>query len=121
MTPNNALAAHIFDGLTKQDEKQKVMPSLATSWENDGKNRWTFKLRQGVTFSNGSLSPLRLIFSFCRTLKNELRLLALRRHHGQLHLCRAPDPQTIVITTKAPDPLLPASLPCHPELIHRSA
>ncbi|HEY5798426.1 MAG TPA: ABC transporter substrate-binding protein, partial [Bosea sp. (in: a-proteobacteria)] len=41
LTPNNALAQHIFDGLTTQDEQQKVKPALATSWQNDGKNTWT--------------------------------------------------------------------------------
>src|SRR5436305_1130693 len=50
LTPNNALAAHIFDNLVLQDEMQALKPGLATSWENDGKNRWTFKLRQGVKF-----------------------------------------------------------------------
>ena len=43
LTPNNALAQHIFDSLVKQDEKQQLHPNLASSWENDGKNRWTFK------------------------------------------------------------------------------
>jgi peptide/nickel transport system substrate-binding protein len=109
LTPNNALVAHIFDGLTKQDEKQKVLPNLATSWENDGKNRWTFKLRQGVTFSNGQpFTADDVIFSFCRTLKNETAIAgSFADITGNFTAVEAPDPHTIVITTKAPDPLLP--------------
>ena len=109
LTPNNALAAHIFDGLTKQDEKQKVLPNLATSWENDGQNRWTFKLRQGVTFSNGQpFTADDVIFSFCRTLKNETAIAgSFADITGNFTAVEAPDPHTIVITTKAPDPLLP--------------
>ncbi|MGO4525845.1 ABC transporter substrate-binding protein [Microvirga sp. 2MCAF35] len=109
LTPNNALAAHIFDGLTKQDEQQKVLPSLATSWENDGQNRWTFKLRQGVTFSNGQpFTADDVIFSFCRTLKNETAIAgSFADITGNFTAVEAPDPHTIVITTKAPDPLLP--------------
>ena len=34
----------------RQDEQQKLHPSLASSWENDGKNRWTFKLRDGMSW-----------------------------------------------------------------------
>ena len=36
LTPNNALAQHIFDSLVSQDEMQKLRPGLASSWENDG-------------------------------------------------------------------------------------
>ena len=72
LTPNNALAAHIFDSLTRQDEKQKLHPALAESWENDGKNKWTFQLREGVTFSDGTpFTADDVVFTFCRTLKKE--------------------------------------------------
>jgi len=109
LTPNNALAAHIFDSLTKQDEKQKLLPGLATSWENDGKNRWTFKLRQGVSFSNGKpFSADDVIFTFCRTLKNETAIAgSFADITGNFASVEAPDPHTLVITTKMPDPLLP--------------
>ena len=85
------------------------MPNLATSWENDGKNRWTFKLRQGVTFSNGQpFTADDVIFSFCRTLKNETAIAgSFADITGNFTAVEAPDPHTIVITTKAPDPLLP--------------
>ncbi|MBF9232425.1 ABC transporter substrate-binding protein [Microvirga alba] len=109
LSPNNALALHIFEGLTKQDEKQKLHPGLATSWENDGKNKWTFKLRQGVTFSNGKpFSADDVVFTFCRTLKNETAIAgSFADITGAFASVEAPDPQTIVITTKSPDPLLP--------------
>ena len=31
--PNNSLATHIFDSLILTDEKQALMPGLATSWK----------------------------------------------------------------------------------------
>lgn len=109
LTPNNALAAHIFDGLTKQDEQQKVQPALATSWENDGKNKWTFKLRDGVTFSNGKpFSADDVIFTFCRTQKNETKITgSFADVTGNFASVTAPDARTIVIETKSPEPLLP--------------
>src|SRR5512140_3066100 len=72
LAPNNALAAHIYDGLTDLDEQQRVVPGLATSWKNDGANKWTFQLRKGVKFSNGKpFTADDVIFTYCRVEKNE--------------------------------------------------
>ncbi len=109
LTPNNALAQHIFESLVSQDEQQKLLPGLAASWENDGKNRWTFKLRQGVTFSNGKpFTAQDVIFTFCRTLKNETKVSdSFADITGNFASVTSPDPQTLVIETIAPEPLLP--------------
>jgi peptide/nickel transport system substrate-binding protein len=112
LTPNNALAAHIFDSLVLQDEKQALKPGLATSWENDGKNRWTFKLRQGVKFSNGqAFGAQDVIFTFCRTLKNETKVSgSFADITGNFAKVETPDADTLVIETKTPEPLLPTLL-----------
>lgn len=112
LTPNNALAAHIFDGLVLQDEKQALKPGLATSWENDGKNRWTFKLRQGVKFSNGQpFGSQDVVFTFCRTLKNETKVSgSFADITGNFAKVETPDAGTLVIETKEPEPLLPTLL-----------
>jgi peptide/nickel transport system substrate-binding protein len=109
LTPNNALAQHIFESLVSQDEQQKLLPGLAASWENDGKNRWTFKLRQGVTFSNGKpFTAQDVIFTFCRTLKNETKVSdSFADITGNFASVTSPDSQTLVIETIAPEPLLP--------------
>ena len=78
-----------------------------------------------MTFSNGQpFTADDVIFSFCRTLKNETAIAgSFADITGNFTAVEAPDPQTIVITTKAPDPLLPNFLSglADPELIHRSA
>lgn len=109
LTPNNALTSHIFEGLTRQDEKQNVHPALASSWENDGQNTWTFKLREGVTFSDGSpFTAEDVIFTFCRTLKNETAIAgSFADITANFESVEAPDAHTLVIKTKAPEPLLP--------------
>ncbi|MFS0745360.1 ABC transporter substrate-binding protein, partial [Brevundimonas phoenicis] len=47
--------ANVFEGLTRLTQNGAVAPSLAESWEAapDGLI-WTFHLRRGVTFSDGS-------------------------------------------------------------------
>lgn len=48
-------AALIFDTLTARDSEGGVIPKLATSWtHSDDYKTWTFKLRPGVTFHDGT-------------------------------------------------------------------
>ena len=51
----NTANALIYDRLVEQDADQSFHPHLATSWEEaaDGMS-WTFKLKEGVTFHDGS-------------------------------------------------------------------
>jgi peptide/nickel transport system substrate-binding protein len=54
------VANQLYDGLTKFDLKQgsqipPVIPGLALSWKADkSASHWTFKLRPGVTFTDGT-------------------------------------------------------------------
>ncbi|MEO1492127.1 MAG: ABC transporter substrate-binding protein [Pseudomonadota bacterium] len=52
--PNNAMSRHIFDRLILQDENQRLTPGLATSWAPVDDLTWEFKLRQNVTYHDGS-------------------------------------------------------------------
>jgi len=54
VTPNNNVAAHIFDYLVLRDERQKPIPGLAESWRTVDPLTWEFKLRKGVKFHDGS-------------------------------------------------------------------
>src|SRR6185295_9085173 len=53
VTPNNNVAAHIFDYLVLRDERQKPIPGLAESWRTIDPLTWEFKLRKGVKFHDG--------------------------------------------------------------------
>ncbi len=52
--PDVANMLHIYDKLVLQDEKQGLMPGLATSWKAVNATTWEVKLREGVTFHDGS-------------------------------------------------------------------
>src|SRR5450755_4831275 len=54
VTPNNNVAAHIFDYLVLRDERQRPIPGLAESWKAIDPLTWEFKLRRGVKFHDGS-------------------------------------------------------------------
>lgn len=43
----------IFETLTYMDEDYQVQPMLATDWQFNPPNSWTFDLREGVQFHNG--------------------------------------------------------------------
>ncbi len=54
-TSANMAAALIFDTLTALDDKGEAQPKLALSWSHsDDYKTWTFKLRPGVKFQDGT-------------------------------------------------------------------
>ncbi|MFC7556109.1 ABC transporter substrate-binding protein [Pseudoroseomonas wenyumeiae] len=52
LTPNNALAAHLFDYLVHRDAQGRLVPGLATSWRLVDDTTWEFQLREGIRFHN---------------------------------------------------------------------
>jgi peptide/nickel transport system substrate-binding protein len=44
----------VYQGLVMYDEHLKLVPCLAEAWVNTSPTTWTFKLRQGVHFHDGS-------------------------------------------------------------------
>ncbi len=55
LTPNSQIGKQIFDNLINQGARQQLLPGLATEWgPTDDPTVWEFKLREGVTFHDGS-------------------------------------------------------------------
>lgn len=105
--PNNALAQHLFDGLVGQDARQRVQPELATAWERQDDTTWVFRLRPGVTFSDGSaFDAADVVFTFCRILNSGSPTASFNDPILSMASVETPDPLTVVIRTKAPNPLL---------------
>ncbi|MGH8898692.1 MAG: ABC transporter substrate-binding protein [Egibacteraceae bacterium] len=53
--PNGlAVVDALFDSLTAYDAALRVVPAAATSWTATAPDEWTFTLRPGATFHNGS-------------------------------------------------------------------
>ena len=68
------IATNVFDRLVEMESdasgKATVVPSLAESWEvSDDRRTYTFHLREGVKFSNGSaLTSSDVLYTFTRLL-----------------------------------------------------
>jgi len=49
------LSSQVLDGLVSLDENHRVVPWLADSWSvSDDQLTWTFTLKDGVTFTDGT-------------------------------------------------------------------
>ncbi|EHL97026.1 ABC transporter, substrate-binding protein, family 5 [Acetobacteraceae bacterium AT-5844] len=112
LTPNGSLRAHIYDALTDVDAKLSVAPSLAESWERRDDRTWVFKLRSGVTFSNGQPFTARdVVFSYCRVLNNKAELVSsFSRIVRRMEAVEAIGDNEVLIRTIVPEPLLLSDL-----------
>ena len=101
---------NLFDNLTSRHPDGKLYPGLATEWKLEGQTTWRFKLRQGVKFHNGDpLTSADVKFSIERTYDPTAKTMVATAL-ATIEKIETPDPSTVVITTKKPDPLLPARL-----------
>jgi peptide/nickel transport system substrate-binding protein len=104
--PNEA-NAQIFEGLTKYQNENQVVPNLAASWTNPDSTTWSFKLKPGVKFHDGNSVT-------AQAVKASIEALA-PTDYGQaygatIQSVTAKDASTVEIKTKTPDPLLPNEL-----------
>jgi peptide/nickel transport system substrate-binding protein len=108
--PNNMLAYHVFSALTQTDAKGVVQPGLATSWEVKDDHTWVFHL-VNTTFQDGTpFTANDVVYTFCRMLKQVGPTQSFTEAPKSVDRIETPDPHTIVLHTRAPDPTLPALL-----------
>ncbi len=101
---------NLFDNLTRRHPDDSLHPGLATEWKATAPTTWTFRLRSGVRFHNGDpFTSADAKFSIERTYDPSLKTL-VASVFTTIDRIEAPDPGTLVIHTKKPDPLLPARL-----------
>ena len=118
------IVSQMIVGLTDIDADGKPVPGVATSWEpsSDGLT-WTFHLRHGAQWSDGSaVTADDFVYGVRRTLdpktasSNSFILFPFLKNaeqvtNGKLPLSaagiEAPDPYTVVIRLSHPWPLLP--------------
>jgi peptide/nickel transport system substrate-binding protein len=104
----------VYEGLTVSNLDWEPQPVLAESWEpNEDATEWTFTLRQGVTFHDGTPFTSRdAAYSIGRLLDEKVGSPLLSRLQPSLDPdgIATPDDQTLVLTLKRPDSLIPLAL-----------
>ncbi len=108
--PTSALAHQIMEPLVMRDHSGAIVPALATEWapSPDDPNVWTFKLREGVTFHDGSAfdsSDVKFSLERAMTPDSDYKELL-----ASVKEVRAPDAMTIEIVTDGPNPIMPSNL-----------
>ena len=104
--PSFQVLENVYDTLVVPSADDLTMePSLATEWttSEDGLT-WTFTLRDGVTFHDGStFDAADVVYSYDRIIDEEL---SNAYRFATVTDVVAQDPQTVVITLSAPTPNL---------------
>ena len=97
------LIGNVYEGLVARDENNKVVPAIATSWDEsqDGLT-YTFHLNENMTFSNGDkLTATDVTWSINQLIKNQYHdaesLAAVKAVTGD------DDANTVTITLKEPN------------------
>ncbi len=125
--PDRGAGAYQFTGLTLYDplvaweldvadRPGKLIPGLATSWDSDPADRrnWTFKLRQGVTFHDGSAFDAdAVVWNLDKVLNPQAphfdnrQAAQVKPRLPSVASWRTLDATTVQVTTKAVDALFP--------------
>jgi peptide/nickel transport system substrate-binding protein len=98
------ITRNIVDSLVGQAEDNSFAPWLAERWEINGENTaYTFHLRQGVTFSDGTqLDAAAVKYNFDRILDPKTTSSYAKSLLGPVDKIETPDNRTVVISYRQP-------------------
>ena len=106
-TITNTMGRYMYDGLLNSDALGLPTPALATSWTvGDDNLTWTFALRKGVKFHDGSdftADDVAYTIEVCRTS-------LLKNFTASIKEVQIVDPHTVKIITSVPTAVLLESL-----------
>jgi peptide/nickel transport system substrate-binding protein len=110
-TGQEATAVLVFETLTRLDDNGKAAPGLAVSWSSTADFKiWTFKLRPGVKFHDGSpFNAAAVVFNYQRIQdpNNHCRCAIYTANVAKVE---APDELTVVFQLRNPSPNFPPLL-----------
>jgi peptide/nickel transport system substrate-binding protein len=108
-TSAETAAAAIFDTLTTLDDKGEAQPKLALSWtHSDDFKTWTFKLRPGVKFHDGTPFNAEAAKANFDRQKDPANKCRCAFYISFINNAQAPDELTLVYNLKDPSVNLPA-------------
>jgi peptide/nickel transport system substrate-binding protein len=111
LAPNNQVAQYIFDRLVHMDEQQHPIPGLATEWKALDDLTWELKLRKGVKFHDGAEFTAEDVLATFRRVPNVPNSpSSFAIYTREIAEATAPDPYTLRLKYKSPQPLMPQDL-----------
>ena len=108
-TTANRVGQLIYDGLIRLDATLATQPALAESWEiSDDALTWTFHLRSGVKFHDGSdLTSADVAYTFT-SIQDEQYNAPYRSRYLDVTSIDCPDDYTVVFNLARPNPAMMA-------------
>jgi len=92
----------MFNGLVRVDEHSRIVPDLASAWDQPDDLTYVFHLRRGVRFHHGrELTSDDVMFTFNSILDPALKS-PRRAGYDMIESVTAPDPATVAIHLKKP-------------------
>lgn len=119
-TNNSMVLRQIFEPLFELDTQARQQPRLATSLRMIDPLTWELKLREGVRFHDGTpFEADDIAYTFARvpTVPNSPALFTPQVR--TISAIEIKDPQTVILRTREPNPLLPYDLTGPPILSRR--
>ena len=111
LTPNLAMARHIFGGLVDTDDRARPIPGLAESWRLVDERTWEFKLRPNARFHDGTpFTAEDVAFTLDRVPKVPNSPSSYSIYTKPVVAVEVVDPQTVRLRTEGVYPLLPNDL-----------
>lgn len=102
--------SNITEPLIERDPSSgELRPLLASSWEPTGEKEWTFTLREGVTFQDGTaFNAQAAAHSINRVLTSSLSCSAKTQMFGNAKVeVQVVGDKTVKVTSETADPLMP--------------
>lgn len=105
------LAEALYSGLTRLGPGMSAEPDLAESWNaSDDLTEWSFRLRRGVTFHDGSALTASDVAASFAAILDEATGSPARRNTGPIEKVSAPDDSSVVFRLSVPYADLPVAL-----------
>jgi peptide/nickel transport system substrate-binding protein len=97
------ISQQIYEGLVAYEDQTKIVPLLATGWNNPNDTTWDFDLRKNVTFHNGHTMKATDVVA---SLKASKEIENLGIYSDTLSEIKAINDYKVEIKTTQPDPFL---------------
>ncbi|WP_270935617.1 ABC transporter substrate-binding protein [Falsiroseomonas oryzae] len=118
---NKSFAPHVFEPLVLLDADQRPVAALAADWRATDPTSWTFRLRDGVRFHDGSaLTAEDIAFTLRRAADVPGSPSSFAVYLRAITAVETPDAQTVVLRTAEPFPLMPVYLSQVPVVSRRA-